>query len=118
MLRRFIVAAASTAVLFAAGSAGAQDLGKGFGSAGQIILSADRLAPLFAYSNNKTTDNSTNPATSQSTTTTQLALLPSFNDLLFNGNFYNVPRVGFDYVVVDHVTVGADVGVEIGRAHV
>src|SRR5258708_37739316 len=102
MLRGFIVAAASSAVLLAATSASAQDLGKGFGGKGQLIISADRLAPLFTYSNNKTTDSTTNPNTSSSSTSTSLGFFPSFNDFLFNGNFYNVLRVGFDYAVIDH----------------
>jgi hypothetical protein len=108
MLRGFIVAAASTAVLLAATSASAQEA-KGLGQQGQFIISADRLAPLFTYSNNKTTDTTTNPNTSTSTTTTAIGIFPSLNDIGFNGNFYNIPRVGFDYVVIPHLTVGGDI---------
>src|SRR5437868_12354460 len=100
MLRGLIVAAASTAVFLTASSAGAQEFGKNFGQQGQLIVSAERLAPIFAYSSNKTTDNTTNPSTTDSTTTTSFALLPSFNDLQLNGNFYNVPRFGADFTVI------------------
>jgi hypothetical protein len=47
MLRTLIVTAASSVVLLAASSAGAQEKGN-LGSKGQLILSADRLVPLFA----------------------------------------------------------------------
>jgi hypothetical protein len=115
MIRSLIVIAASSLVVATASSASAQEA-KGFGQKGSFIISADRLVPLFAYSNNKVTDNTQNPAASDSTTTTSFALLPNFNGgLLGNGNnnltgnFYNVPRVGFDYAVIDRLTLGGSI---------
>ncbi len=110
MLRPLIATAASAVVLLAASSSGAQGFAKGFGDKGQFIVSAERLAPLFTYTNNKLTDSTTNPNTSISTTTTAVGLLPSFNDSAFNGNFYNVPRFGFDYTVIPHLTIGGSIG--------
>ncbi len=109
MIRSLIVIAASSLVVTAAGTASAQELAKGFGTKGEFIVSADRLAPLFTYTNTKTTDNRTNPATTNSTSTTAIGLFPNFNDFAFNGNFYNVPRVGFDYTIIDRLTLGGSI---------
>lgn len=70
------------------------------GGQGNWILSADRLSPLFTYS--KQTESDTNG--SVSTTRSSLSLL-------WNGNpqdFYDIPRLGVDYVVAPNITVGGN----------
>lgn len=68
---------------------------------GHWILSADRLSPLFSYE--KSTESDKNG--SISTTTSSLALLWSGNP----ADFYDVPRLGLDYVVAPNITVGGNV---------
>jgi hypothetical protein len=118
MLRGIIAAAATTSLLLAATSASAQDAGGGFATKGQFIISADRLVPLFSYTNNKITDNTVNPSQSYSTTSTTISLLPNLqgiglaagqNQAVVTGSFYNTPRVGFDYAVIDHLTIGGSI---------
>jgi hypothetical protein len=104
MLRGIIAAAASTAVLLAVSSAGAQETGR-LGQKSQLIFSADRLVPLFAYNANK--ENNTDGSTS-TTTQSSFSLLPNFNNFV-NGNFYNVPRVGVDFAVIENLTIGGSV---------
>jgi len=121
MKRILTAAGASLAVLTMAPLAMAQRAAD-FGQQGEFILSADRLVPFFGFTSNSF-DNPTNAGESKNTTTvTQTSLsffyggTPGFSGL-FNGGggdigtnlFYTVPRLGFDYVVAPHITVGGDV---------
>lgn len=108
MLRTLIVTAASSVVLLAASSAGAQEKGN-LGSKGQLILSADRLVPLFAYGVNKTTDSQQGGDVVTTRSQPSFSLLPNFNTSQLAGNFYNVPRLSVDYTVIDRLTVGGSV---------
>ena len=80
-----------------------------FGQRGQFIISADRLVPFLAFSDESETLQAGPGQTKVVTTQSQssLSLLYSFtadaNDL-----FYTVPRVGFDYVVVPNLPLGGD----------
>lgn len=111
MLRPLIATSASILVLLTAVSAGAQDPAHSFAQRGQLILSADRLVPLIAYDD---TTVSGTPQTSTSSTT--ISLLPNTNSFLsgnnntvFSGNFYNIPRIAFDYAVIDRLTIGGSI---------
>ncbi len=72
-----------------------------FGARGQVILSADRLSPLFSYSRIET---DTGGGDSTTNTTTSMSLL-------WNGApeaVYDIPRIGLDYVLAPNITIGGD----------
>lgn len=109
MLRPLIATSAALLVLLAAASAGAQEPARSFAQRGQLIVSADWLVPLIAY-DNQTTSPSPNPNNaSTSNQTTTISLLPNINGANGAPNFYNIPRIAFDYAVVDHLTIGGAV---------
>src|SRR5437868_7055877 len=70
------------------------------GTQGTWILSADRLSPLFSYTKSEQSDNNG----SVSTTRSSLSLLWSGSPQ----DFYDIPRLGLDYVVAPNVTVGGN----------
>lgn len=91
----FVVLAA---VLAATASAAAEPVND-LGTRGQVILSADRLSPLFSYSRIKTDQGG-----GDSNTTS----VSSFS-LLWSGtlqDFYDIPRAGVDYVLAPNITIG------------
>jgi hypothetical protein len=92
-----IVVAGVLGVLAATSPAQAEPLG----AQGQWILSADRLSPLLSYSRVRQEDNN---GDSVATSRTSLSLL-------WNGaaqDFYDIPRLGLDYVVAPHISVGGN----------
>jgi hypothetical protein len=99
MLRSSLGAVVALLLLASPSIAGAQEE-HGVGKKGNIIISADRLFTLFAYTA-VTVD-------TQTTKTASFSLLGSGNFDSFGGNFYNIPRLGFDYTVVDRLTIGGD----------
>jgi hypothetical protein len=90
-----------------------------FGDKGQLIFSADRLMPLLSFTQDKLTDNNVNPSQTTTVSSSQISLLwgstsvsGDANSFLANGgisNVYTVPRIGFDYVVIPHLTVGGNI---------
>ena len=116
MVRRLTAVAASVGVVLFASVASAQAKGA-FGEQGEFIFSADRLVPIFAYTNNKVTNDKVNPNQSNSVSGSSFSLLyggnfagvPAANVGIGNPTFYNFPRVGFDYTVIRDLTVGGDV---------
>jgi hypothetical protein len=108
MLRTWMATGAFALVMTAAASSSAQDA-RGFGTKGQLIFSADRLVPLFAYTSNKV---SFGDGSSQSVHSTSLSVLPNLNGLGGSNNspvFYNVPRLAFDYTIIDRLTLGGSI---------
>jgi hypothetical protein len=102
MHRRITFLGVGAAMLLATGTASAQ-AAAAFGDQGQAIISADRIMPLFAYENEKHTNND-GSTTSQTVTSISLVTHgPTFVTL------YNVPRFSFDYTVWKHLTVGGSV---------
>jgi hypothetical protein len=114
-------------VLLTASLAGAQTPGQGFGQKGEFVISADRLVPILAFTENKISDNANN--TSTSTTGSNISLLWGNNAIAASGpagvgqglgglaaaltragnpTFYTTPRVGFDYVFLPNWTLGGD----------
>jgi hypothetical protein len=81
--------------------ASAQAAGRRFGEKGEFILSADRLVPLFSYDRR---------ATEQTTLNQQIETAQgnaSFSILWGKGlNVHTTPRVGFDYTIIDGLTLG------------
>ena len=122
MVRAMVASGVLALGLFAATEARAQKataLGD-FGDQGQFIVGADRLVPVLGYESNKVTINNNGTTISVSDSQSYVSFFGSNNR--FNaanpgaaGNiptgplFYNVPRLGLDYVVVPHVTVGGNI---------
>lgn len=109
--RTLFVLGAFAAALLAPSIAKAQDA-HGFGSQTQIILSADRLVPVFAYTSTTVTQNQggTTVKSSQSDSSTSLLWGSDGQGLLLGPRSpHTVPRVGFDFVVIPHLTVGGTV---------
>ena len=101
-MNREIAASVLVGVLGVAGSARAEGEDKyRFGSPG-VIISADRLLPLVSYESVKTTQAD---GSSDTQSRLSIALLNNGPFGVF-GTFYNLPRVGFDWVPVQNVTIG------------
>jgi hypothetical protein len=113
MMRTLTAVGATLGVLLAAPLASAQaNAGGTFGQQGQFIVSADRLFDLFAFSRNQQDLFNPNPGdnkTTQTSTQTSFGLLWGSAFPTGSENFYTIPRVGFDYTIVDHITVGGEV---------
>lgn len=110
MKRLALLSAASVALLF--GSTAHAGSAHEFAEKGQLIFSADRLFPLFSYSR---------IATSQSFGGTENKDITSGASLvLFYGaepsasSFNTVPRLAFDYAVINHLTVGGTIKIAFG----
>ncbi len=108
------------ATLAWSGSSRAQDA-KGFGSKGQLIISADRLFPLFSYTSSSETEH---PNNNETRTTSNHG--SSFVLLLGNEpqaptviNPHTLPRAAVDFTVIDRLTVGGDlvIGFGLGGSH-
>jgi hypothetical protein len=106
MTRPPMVLAAAMAVLTLAGSARAEE-GQGkhrFGNPG-FIVSADRLLPLLSFQSVKET------ASDGSSITDSRVSIALMNNAPFDAlqSFYNLPRVAFDWIPVQNLTVGGAV---------
>ncbi|HZU85786.1 MAG TPA: hypothetical protein VE987_22830 [Polyangiaceae bacterium] len=115
MTRMLTAVGASLGVLLAAGAAHAQPHDT-FGQQGQFIIGADRLFSLFSYTHIAQDQFNPGPGNSKQTTTvngTALSLLWGSSPVIANGGVpiispFAVPRIGVDYVIVPHVTIGGD----------
>jgi hypothetical protein len=100
MIRRISSVAVALTVSFSAAVAGAQAAPGGFGSAGQFTIGAERLFG-YASSHQKTEREQPNG------TRTDTETINRFSLLAFHGpSVYSNPRVGFDYFVIDKLSVG------------
>ncbi|HEY8041130.1 MAG TPA: hypothetical protein VIF15_15090 [Polyangiaceae bacterium] len=72
-----------------------------FGAPG-FVVSADRLLPLLSYQSIKTTQND---GSSETQSRLSVALLNNGPYGVF-GSFYNLPRVGFDWLPIRNLTLG------------
>ncbi len=110
MVRTLTTVAALLFVLLASKGAYAQKAT--FGEKGEFIIGADRLVPVFSYTQEWVGHLGPLPAgeTGQSSTNSQGA----FSFLWGSGGpiapaFFTAPRVGFDYVLIPHLTLGGEV---------
>jgi hypothetical protein len=130
MMRSLTAVGVVLGVLLTAPLAGAQNKGS-FGQQGEFIIDADRLMPLFAFTNFSVTPlgppvgQALGPNVSKvsdTVTQTSLSLLwgstsnglpasPSATNTTFYAleTFFTVPRIGADYVLLPNFTVGGDV---------
>jgi hypothetical protein len=110
MMRRLTTLGAAIGALLVASPASAQQAGgKAFGDQGEFIFGADRLFSLFAFTQAQITPNNTNFTTT--VTGTSMAFFGGLNaNSLGAGNptFYNIPRLGFDYTIINGLTLGGE----------
>lgn len=104
---------ASTSDVRAAGHA------NGFGEKGQLILSADRLVPLFNYTYSSVTRTDNGVDLTNSTTGSGISLLFGRNLAAEGGsngpaNVHAIPRVAFDVTIIPRLTLGAAVAFGFG----
>jgi hypothetical protein len=88
------------------------------GERGEFIVSADRLLPLFSYTH--ISQDAFAPGagnTKQVTVDNQTSISLLWGSAAGTGQqaaidtFFTVPRIGLDYVIVPHVTIGGDVAI-------
>lgn len=91
--------------------AGAQQA-HGMADKGHLFLSADRLVPLLAIERTSTTFQQGNATVTDSVSRTSTILLLSRP--LDQLTVHTVPRVGVDYSVIDHLTVGGFLALGFG----
>jgi hypothetical protein len=108
-MRKWIVAvlavlAMSLGLTRAARAAGDPD----FGKSGQFILSADRLVPFFAFTSEGTTFEP-NPNTRRSVSSQNSSISLLWGRTANATIVYTIPRVGFDFTVVDQLTLGGSI---------
>jgi hypothetical protein len=113
MIRRLIAVGTVAASSLMASASSAQTTGN-FGQKGEFIFSADRLFDIFAYGNNRShPDNTTNQDTVVQGTSIGLfggTSANAFGTIIRGyGTVYNIPRLGFDYTIIDNLTLGGDV---------
>ncbi len=104
----------SAAAAMAPGTAHAQQQeANGFGEKSQLILSVDRLMPLFSYSSQSVTFTRANGVTDKSSDSgTSMAFFLGREPNL--GVVHTVPRVAFDFTIIRHLTLGGAFAFAIG----
>jgi len=103
----------AAAALFASAprSAAAQEA-NGLGEKGQLILSVDRLMPLLSYSSQSETSTTQGLTVKTSDSGTSAALLFGSEPTL--GVVHTIPRIAFDFTIINHLTVGGSLAVAFG----
>ncbi len=86
---------------------------KGFGDKHHLILTADRLVPVFSVERTSTTFQRGNNAT-QTDSVTRTSTMLLFSSPLERLTVHTVPRVGVDFTVIDRLTVGGFVAFGLG----
>lgn len=104
------IAALAAVSLATAGSAHAAGTTNGFGEKGQLIITGDRLLPVFGYARSSITTTQNGRELTDSQTGAGFNLLLG-RDLGLNGvgpvNVHTLPRVAFDVTIIHHLTLGA-----------
>jgi hypothetical protein len=108
MVRTLTTVSTALLVLLATNVASAQ--AQSFGEKGQFILGADRLVPLLSYSQTWTGHLGNLPPgeSGETTTTSQTAFSFFWGSTSPQETFFTVPRIGFDYVLAPHFTIGGE----------
>src|SRR5689334_19299416 len=116
LVRRTLSAGVAMALLGAASHADAQEA-NGFSDKGQFIVSADRLFAFFSYTNISVSQDRNGQTITSSENSSSIALLwgrepgPTLAGM---SDPHTVPRVAFDYTVIDHLTVGGSLVLAFG----
>src|SRR3954447_1207361 len=113
---------AAVAVLASTSDARAAGNANGFGEKGQLILSADRLLPVFSYTHASVTrtEPNTNIELTNSKSGSSISLLLGRNVAIDDSgskvpvNVHTIPRVAFDVTVIPRLTLGAAIAFGVG----
>jgi hypothetical protein len=116
-IRALTALGAALGTMLASTASHAQDKGDAFGEQGQFIFGADRLFSVFAYTSNIYSFPGVNG--NSTTNGTEMGLFWGGNGIAGgtaaagafgagNPNFYSPPRLGFDYTVIPHLTIGGE----------
>lgn len=89
----------------------AQEAG-GLGAKGQLLVSADRLFPLFSYSRVSVTRTEAGRELTSSVSGSSLVMLVGTEPEL--GTVHTIPRVAVDYTIIDRLTLGGSVALAFG----
>jgi len=113
-----IAALAAAAALLSSSRAEAIEP-RGLGNKGQLILSADRLVPFFSFTRSSVTQNDRGVDVTDSQTGAGLSLLLGRNIGHYEAfgqpiNVHNIPRVAFDFTIIDRLTLGAAIAFGFG----
>lgn len=107
-MKKSIALLVAVGALLAAGSAQAQDR---FGSRGQMAFSADRLFGFYGYSATTNWNEPNQGEYEYKQSGTQMGLLWGASSAENIGiNPYVVPRLSFDYFVIDGLSIGGSLG--------
>lgn len=123
-----LVALGAAAILAASATdAHAAGHANGFGEKGELIISADRLVPLFGYTHSAVEISgqlNNNDIREQSTSSSGMSFLfgrdfSSFDLSAQNGiiqpvNMHSLPRVAFDVTIINNLTLGAGIAFAFG----
>jgi len=84
----------------------------GLGAKGQLILSADRLVPVLGYSSVSVSYTNGNTNVTSTDKGTSLVLMAGTEPQA--ANVHTLPRVGFDFTVIDRLTLGGSILLAFG----
>lgn len=119
-LQSLLFVASTAAVLSLTTTAGAAGDAQGMGEKYQLFISADRLVPLFAYTRGSVTQVQNGVELTTSHTGSGISFLwgrdigypDDFSN--FPANVHALPRVAFDFTVINRLTVGAAIAFGFG----
>jgi hypothetical protein len=112
-----VAAILAAALLVSGKTAQAAGDAKAFGEKHQLILSADRLVPVFSYTHASISRTENNVELTNSQNGSGLSLLFARNvgiDESFMVNVHTLPRVAFDFTIIPRLTLGGAVAFGFG----
>ena len=118
IIRTLALSLGVSGVLAAAPHEAAAQEANGLGEKGELIVTVDRMMPLFSYTNESITTSQNGQDTKVSDSSTSIALLFGREPSLAI-NPHTVPRLAIDYAVINHLTIGGSVvvGLGLGGSH-
>lgn len=111
-MTRWSVGLAFVGAIFALATPASAQETHGFGRKGSLILSVDRLMPFISFSNESVTRVRGGSTEKISDSGASMALLLGREPTL--GAVHTIPRVAFDYAIVDRLTLGGAFAVGAG----
>ncbi len=118
IMRTLAISLGVSGVLAVAPHEAAAQEANGLGEKGELIITVDRLMPLFSYSNESVTNTQGGQDTKTSDSSTSIALLFGREPSL-TLNPHTIPRVAIDFTVINHLTIGGAfvLGIGLGGSH-
>jgi hypothetical protein len=125
MMKPALTALAAAAILVATtDDAHAAGRANGFGEKGELIISADRLVPLFGYTHSSVTfpgNNNNGQLRESSVNASGMSFLFGRDLSSYDGsilgqpfNVHSIPRVAFDITIIDKLTLGMGLAFAFG----